>query len=57
MIELVDKTNLGGATAFVMRDTETNVHYLWVSGINSSGLTPMYNPDGSLYTGETGEEE
>ena len=43
-----DTDNIGGMIVRVAYDRETKVLYLITSGNNDSGITPIYNADGTL---------
>lgn len=44
-VEVIE--DLGGG-CFIIRDKNTNVLYLLVSGYESSAMTPIYNSDGTV---------
>lgn len=47
----IDMEEIESTDAYIIyRDTTTDVLYLAVRGYNSSGLTPIYNSDGTLKT-------
>lgn len=56
--EVVSRDNIAALDEYVIRDTETDVLYLYISGMYRAGITPLYNTDGSVmvyHQGDTNE--
>lgn len=56
--EVVSRDNNEVWDEYIIRDTETDVLYLYITGFYRAGITPLYNADGSMmvyHQGDTNE--
>jgi len=53
--EVVSRDNIATLDEYIIRDTETDVLYFYISGFYRAGITPLYNADGSVMVYRQGD--